>query len=147
MPRGVEVFVGLDPIDLRWSFDRLAGIAVERIGRDPRSRALFVFFGKRHAAVKVLLFDGTFTVPERDRRVDQSAQQGSGARHLDVHDREGALETRQGLPNTSRASPAPQAGRLNSSEPLCRGTRGADSHLEALIIHRCTGCRVVPAGG
>lgn len=77
MPRGVEVFVGLDPIDLRWSFDRLAGIAVERIGRDPRSRALFVFFGKRHAAVKVLFFDGTglclfykrldrgtFTVPE-----------------------------------------------------------------------------------
>lgn len=59
MPRGVEVFVGLDPIDLRWSFDRLAGIAVERIGRDPRSRALFVFFGKRHAAVKVLFFDGT----------------------------------------------------------------------------------------
>jgi transposase len=77
MPRGVEVFVGLDPIDLRWSFDRLSGIAVERIGRDPRSRALFVFFGKRHAAVKVLFFDGTglclfykrldrgtFTVPE-----------------------------------------------------------------------------------
>jgi transposase len=26
IPRGVEIFVGLDPIDLRWSFDRLAGI-------------------------------------------------------------------------------------------------------------------------
>lgn len=32
---------------------------VERLGREPRSRALFVFFGKRHAAVKVLFFDGT----------------------------------------------------------------------------------------
>jgi hypothetical protein len=24
IPRGVEIFVGLEPIDLRWSFDRLA---------------------------------------------------------------------------------------------------------------------------
>jgi transposase len=77
MPRGVEVFVGLEPIDLRWSFDRLAGIVVERLGREPRSRALFVFFGKRHAAIKVVFFDGSglclfykrldrgnFTVPE-----------------------------------------------------------------------------------
>jgi len=59
IPRGVEVFVALEPIDLRWSFDRLAGIVGERLGREPRSRALFVFFGKRHAAVKVLFFDGT----------------------------------------------------------------------------------------
>jgi transposase len=59
MPRGVEVFVGLEPIDLRWSFDRLAGIVVERLGREPRSRALFVFFGKRHSAIKVVFFDGT----------------------------------------------------------------------------------------
>jgi transposase len=59
IPRGVEVFVGLEPIDLRWSFDRLAGVVAERLGREPRSRALFVFFGKSHAAVKVLFFDGT----------------------------------------------------------------------------------------
>ena len=59
IPRGVEVFVGLEPIDLRWSFDRLAGIVVDRLGREPRSRALFVFFGKRHAAIKVVFFDGS----------------------------------------------------------------------------------------
>lgn len=59
MPRGVEVFVGLEPIDLRWSFDRLAGVVVERLGREPRSRALFVFFGKRRSALKVVFFDGT----------------------------------------------------------------------------------------
>lgn len=35
MPRGVDVFVGLEPIDLRWSFDRLAGV-VERLGREVR---------------------------------------------------------------------------------------------------------------
>ena len=53
IPHGVEVFVGLDPIDLRWGFDRLCGIAEERVG------ALFVFFGKRRAAIKVLFFDGS----------------------------------------------------------------------------------------
>ncbi len=60
IPRGVEVFVGLEPIDLRWSFDRLSGIAHERVGRDARSgRALFVFFGKRRDAIKILFFDGS----------------------------------------------------------------------------------------
>jgi transposase len=59
IPRGVEVFVGLEPIDLRWSFDRLSGIVTERIGREARSGALFVLFGKRRDAMKVLFFDGT----------------------------------------------------------------------------------------
>jgi len=59
IPRGVEIFVGAEPIDLRWSFDRLSGIASERIGREARSGALFVFFGKRRDALKVLFFDGT----------------------------------------------------------------------------------------
>jgi transposase len=59
IPHGVEVFVGLEPIDLRWGFDRLAGLVGERIGRDARSGALFVFFGRRRAAIKILFFDGT----------------------------------------------------------------------------------------
>lgn len=59
IPHGVEVFVGLDPIDLRWGFHRLAGLVTERLGRDARSGALFVFFGKRRDAIKVLFFDGT----------------------------------------------------------------------------------------
>lgn len=59
IPHGVEVFVGLEPIDLRWGFDRLAGVVAERVGRDARSGALFVFFGKRRTALKVLFFDGS----------------------------------------------------------------------------------------
>jgi transposase len=59
IPHGVDIFVGLEPIDLRWSFDRLAGVVTERIGREARSGALFVFFGKRREAIKVLFFDGT----------------------------------------------------------------------------------------
>lgn len=58
IPHGVEIFVGLDPIDLRWGFDRLSGIAESRLGRSARSGALFVFFGKRRGAIKVLFFDG-----------------------------------------------------------------------------------------
>jgi transposase len=58
IPRGVEVFVGLEPIDLRWSFDRLSGVVMEKLGRDVRGGALFVFLGKRLAAVKAIFFDG-----------------------------------------------------------------------------------------
>jgi transposase len=59
IPSGVQVFVALAPIDMRYSFDRLAGAAKEQIGYDARAGALFVFFGKRRDAVKVLFFDGT----------------------------------------------------------------------------------------
>jgi transposase len=59
MPRGVEVFIGAEPIDLRWSFDRLAGVVAGRLGREVRSRAVFVFFGKSKSAMKALYFDGT----------------------------------------------------------------------------------------
>ena len=56
IPHGVEVFVGLDPIDLRWGFDRLCGAVLEKLGRNARSGALFVFFGRHKTAVKVLFF-------------------------------------------------------------------------------------------
>ena len=59
IPHGVEVFVGTEPIDLRWGFDRLAGVVRERVGRDARGGALFVFFGRRRDALKILFFDGT----------------------------------------------------------------------------------------
>ncbi|HET6334021.1 MAG TPA: IS66 family insertion sequence element accessory protein TnpB [Polyangiales bacterium] len=59
IPSGVEIFVGLAPIDLRWGFDRLAGLVEEQIGRAARSGALFVFFGKRKSSLKILFFDGT----------------------------------------------------------------------------------------
>ena len=59
IPSGVQVFVALEAVDMRWSFDRLAGAALERIGYDARSGALFIYFGKRRDAVKVLFFDGS----------------------------------------------------------------------------------------
>jgi len=59
IPTGVEVFIALDPIDLRWSFDRLAGMVGDRLGRAPRGGALFAFRGKRGQAMKVFFFDGS----------------------------------------------------------------------------------------
>jgi transposase len=77
IPHGVEVFVALDTIDLRWSFDRLSALVSERLGQQVRGGALFVFFGRRRDAVKVLFADdtgvclfykrldrGTFRMPE-----------------------------------------------------------------------------------
>lgn len=85
IPHGVEVFVGLDPIDLRWGFDRLRGLVTERLGRDARSSALFVFFGKRRDALKVLFFDGTglcLFYKRLDRgtfRVPEAREEGAAA--------------------------------------------------------------------
>ena len=55
IPHGVEVFVALETIDLRWSFDRLGALVESRLGRSVRGGALFVFFGRRKDAVKILL--------------------------------------------------------------------------------------------
>lgn len=62
IPQGVEVFVATEPVDMRLGFERLGGLVRERMGREPRSRALFVFFGRRRQTVKVLSWDGTGTV-------------------------------------------------------------------------------------
>lgn len=59
IPHGVDIYLGVEPIDLRWGFDRLCGVVEERIGRRPRSGAVFVFFGRRRSAMKVFYFDGT----------------------------------------------------------------------------------------
>jgi len=90
IPQGVQIFVALAPIDMRYSFDRLSGLALDQVGYDVRGGALFVFFGRRRDALKILFFDGsglcifykrldkgTFRLPEAS---DPSA------RHLELDD-------------------------------------------------------------
>ena len=60
IPHGVDVFVGLDPIDLRWGFERRSGLVVERLGRQVRGGALFLFFGRRRDTKAVRLMVRTF---------------------------------------------------------------------------------------
>jgi transposase len=59
IPHGVEIFMALQPIDLRWGFDRIAGLVGDSFDREARSGALFVFFGRRRDCLKILFFDGT----------------------------------------------------------------------------------------
>ena len=51
--------MALEPVDMRLSFDRLAGLAKEQVGYEARCGALFIFFGRRRDALKVLFFDGS----------------------------------------------------------------------------------------
>lgn len=60
IPQGMEIFVAVEPVDMRFGFERLGGLVRERMKREPRSKsALFVFFGKHRRTVKVLGWDGT----------------------------------------------------------------------------------------
>jgi len=67
IPHGVEIFVAVDPVDMRFGFERLGGVARERVGREPRSKALFVFCGRRRQTWKLLYWDGTGVVPVTKR--------------------------------------------------------------------------------
>ena len=59
IPAGVQMFVALEPVDMRYGFERLAGLVRERIGYEARSGALFIFVGKRRETVKILFWDGS----------------------------------------------------------------------------------------
>jgi transposase len=59
IPAGVQIFVAVARVDMRYGFERLAGLVRAPLGYDARSGALFVFVGKRGATLKALFFDGT----------------------------------------------------------------------------------------
>lgn len=90
IPVGVQIFLALEPVDMRLSFDRLSGIAKDQTAYDARCGALFVFFGRRRDALKVLFFDGTgmCTFYKRlDRgtfRIPEPVREGD--RHIEVDD-------------------------------------------------------------
>jgi transposase len=54
-----SILVATAPVDLHWSFDRLAGLVREQLGGDPRSETLFVFHNRRRTHLKLLWHDGT----------------------------------------------------------------------------------------
>jgi len=57
---GVSIYFAVGSVDLRCSFDRLAAVAREQLGRDPMSGALFIFAGRRgRDRVKILFWDRT----------------------------------------------------------------------------------------
>lgn len=59
---GLPIFVALEPVDMRLGAERLGALVREKMRAEPRSRALFVFVGKRGHTMKVLTWDGTGTI-------------------------------------------------------------------------------------
>ena len=58
IPAGVQIFVAVEPVDMRYGFERLSGLVRAQFGYEARSGALFVFVGKRRITLKILFFDG-----------------------------------------------------------------------------------------
>lgn len=56
---GLPIYVALEPVDMRMGYDRLGGMVRERMRLEPRTRALFVFVGKRGHTMKILTWDGS----------------------------------------------------------------------------------------
>jgi transposase len=59
---GLPIYVALEPVDMRLGSERLGALVRDRMRAEPRSRALFVFVGKRGHSMKVLTWDGTGTI-------------------------------------------------------------------------------------
>lgn len=83
-----RVFVAQEPVDMRGSFDALAG-RVRGLGLDPLDGHLYLFFSRRRHMVAVLWFDqtgwclfrkrlerGTFEVPDIPEGVGRVAVDG-----------------------------------------------------------------------
>ena len=57
LPSLVKIYLHAAPVNLHYSFDRLAGIVRDEMGRDPLSGHLFVFRNRRGDRVKLLFWD------------------------------------------------------------------------------------------
>jgi len=89
IPAGVQVFVALEPVDMRFGFERLSGLVRERIGYEPRSGALFLFVGKRRETLKIVFHDGSGLClfhKKLDRRTFSLPIAAEGATHVEIDD-------------------------------------------------------------
>ena len=75
---------------MRYGHERLGGLVREVMQAEPRSRALFVFVGKRKNIMKALTWDGTGTVMIHKRldagKFELPVATGDGEQHVVVSD-------------------------------------------------------------
>lgn len=87
---GIPIYVALDPVDMRLGAERLGALVREKMHAEPRSRALFVFVGKRGHTMKVLTWDGTGTIVIHKKldsgRFELPRATSPGEQHLRVSD-------------------------------------------------------------
>lgn len=55
---GLRIFVGVEPVGMRGSFDSLAG-AARRLGLEPSDGHLYLFLNRRRRQCRILWFDGS----------------------------------------------------------------------------------------
>jgi len=88
IPRGVEVFVGVEPIDLRWRFDRLSGAAEECMSRS--ARTVRSSCSSASDAIKIVFFDGSGTCQfykRLDKGTFRMPEVGANATHPEIEER------------------------------------------------------------
>lgn len=87
---GLPIYVVLEPVDMRLGAERLGAMVREKMRAEPRSRALFVFIGKRGHTMKVLTWDGTGTIVIHKKldagRFELPRATAPGEQHLRVSD-------------------------------------------------------------
>lgn len=59
IPSNAIIHLATQPVDMRKSFDGLAGLVRDKLGRDPRAGSLFIFYNARKNRLKVLFYDAT----------------------------------------------------------------------------------------
>jgi transposase len=116
IPAGVQVFVALEPVDMRCGFERLSAMVRERMGYEPRSGALFVFIGRRHHLVKILFADAT-GICVFAKRLDQGvfsrpASPAADASHIEVDE-----ATLDALLDGLELAPSPERSTRRSRPP------------------------------
>ena len=55
----LKVFVGVEPCDMRRSFNGLHDAVSTRLQEDPRSESIYAFTNKRRTMLKILYWDGS----------------------------------------------------------------------------------------
>lgn len=59
LPPTVRIYIAKQPVNMRKSFNGLAGVVREQLDLDPLSGHLFCFFNRRKTLMKLLFYDST----------------------------------------------------------------------------------------
>lgn len=119
LPPSVRIFVALEPLDMRKSFDGLANATRHVLDQDPLSGHLYVFFNRARTMAKSLYWDrsgycliakrlekGRFKLPDVDGSGKVEMEASELALILEGIDLAGAKRRRRWEPKQKR-SPAP----------------------------------------
>lgn len=59
MIRPEQVYLAVDPVDMRWGIERLSGHVQHTLGRSPCDGTAYAFTNRDRSRLKLLLWDGT----------------------------------------------------------------------------------------